>query len=336
MRRRDVLLAATLLALPRGARADAEELHDDTVARWLAGTSVPAGFRPTGEWLAYAAAEDERWALTGSRLRAMLDWSKRELAPLIPHDRALLYPFSGPDALHALALFDDAPHLLLVGLEPVLAVPDPTDPARAGYFADLGAAMANLHRLTFFRTRELLPGTSRVGVLPALLVTLVRMGGRVVRVSTPANGRVSIAWLSSDDRARRLDYAQVDLSNTGLAKKTDFVATLRGLAPYVTFLKAASYLVGEDRFSYVRRLLLEDTAALVQDDTGIPFHDLDGRWAMRLFGRYVAPDEPFRDRVQPDLESAFARQAPSPLPFGIGYHVFPRSSNLLVAARLPR
>jgi hypothetical protein len=336
MRRRDVLLAATLLALPRAARADGRDLHDDTAARWLAGTTAPTGFQPTGEWIAYAASEDARWALTASRVRAMQDWSKRELAPLIPHDRPVLYPFSGPDALHALALFDDAPHLLLVGLEPILAIPDPTEPTRAGYFADLGAAMTHLHRLTFSRTRELLPDTSRVGVLPALLATLVRMGGRVTRVSKPAAGRLSIDWLSSDERVRRLDYAQVDLSNAGLAKKTDFVATLRGLAPYVTFLKAASYLVGEDRFSYVRRLLLEDTAALVQDDTGIPFHDLDGRWAMRLFGRYVAPDEPFRDRMQPDLEDAFARQAPSPLPFGIGYHVFSRRSNLLVAARLPR
>jgi hypothetical protein len=330
-----VLFAAALLALPRTGLADGQATPDD-IARWLAGSAPLPGLQPTGEWLAYSAAEDTRWAQATGRLRAMQEWAKRELLPVIPHDRPVLYPFGGPDALHALALFDAASYVLLVGLEPVLTLPDGARATHAGYFDGLGVAMADLHRLTFFRTHELESDLRRVGVLPLLLAAVVRMGGRVTRVSEPVDGRVSIEWLSADNRPRRLDYAQVDLSNEGLARHTDFVAMLRGLAPHITLIKAASYLLGEDRFTYVRRLLLEGSAALVQDDTGLPFRDIDARWATRLFGRYVGPAEPFLDRAQPDLEAAFARQPLSPLPFGIGYHVDARSSNLLVGVRLSR
>jgi hypothetical protein len=334
VRRRDLLLAATLLTLPRAALADSPVLPDDTIARWLAGvTPPPPGLPATPEWSAFAAAEDERWAREAPRLLAMRQWSSRELVPLMPQDRPVLYPFGGPDALHAVTLFGDKSHLVLIGLEPVFGLHDIPTFARAGYFEALGLAMGDLHRLTFFRTQELAAGLPLVGVLPVLLATLVRLGGRVTSVSEVTGGKVSIDWVSQGGRVCRLDYAQVDLSNTGLAKRTDFVAMLRSLAPHVTFVKAASYLLGETRFSFVRQLLLEGSAALVEDDTGIPFRELDARWATRLFGRYVTPGAPFQDRVQPDLETAFAVRARASLPFGVGYHVSPGSSSLLVAVR---
>jgi hypothetical protein len=333
VRRRDLLLAAALLALPRAARADGGAPSDDAIARWLAGLAPLPGMQATSEWLSYAAAEDDRWARLQPRIRAIRNWSKRELASFVPPDRPILYPFGGPDAVHPLALFDDATHLLMVGLEPVAALPDAYHSVSAGYFNSLGTAMDDLHRLTFFRTHDLRAGMNRVGVLPVLVIAIVRMGGRVTRVSLPTGGRASIEWLSSDGRGRRLDYAQIDLASANLSKRSDFVASLRALAPHVTLLKAASYLLGEERFSYLRHLLLEESAVIVQDDTGIPFHDLSAPWATRLYGRYVPPVEPFADRAQPDLESAYARQPSLPLPFGIGYNVFPRNSNLLVATR---
>ena len=258
MRRRDVLLAAALpalAALARSARAalpDAVDTRDDAVARWLSGTA-PLPDAPTLDWLGYASTEDARWARAAPRIRAMREWSRRELASLVPGDRPVVYPFGGPDALHALALFEAAPRLLLIGLEPAVGVPAGARDERPGYFSELGDAMADLHRLTFFRTRDLASQMNDVGVLPVLVATLVRMGGRVTRIAQPASGRASVDWLSSDDHPHRLEYAQADLSNAALARRPDFVATLAGLAPHVTFVKAASYLLGEPRFSHVRR-----------------------------------------------------------------------------------
>ena len=102
----------------------------------------------------------------------------------------------------------------------------------------------------------------------------------------------------------------------------------------MTFLKAASYLLADDRFSYARRLLLENSDAVVQDDSGIRFRDFDRGWVKRPFGAYVAPSAPFADRAQPDLEAAYAAATPAALPFAIGYHLEPRASNLLVASKI--
>jgi hypothetical protein len=293
---------------------------------------------PDAEWLAYAQAQDQRWERTLPRVRAMQGWADRELLPLVPQDRCVVYPFAGPDALHALALFDGAPRLLMIGLEPVGEPVDVATPPGAGYFTRLGAALEDVHRLTFFRTHAMASAFAREGVLPALLSTVARMGGRVTAVhrtqTAPAPSAVRIDWAAKDGSSRRLEYVQSDLANAGLAHDRAFVARLRGMAPYVTFLKAASYLLAEPRFSSTRRMLLEDSDVIVQDDSGLPFHHLAAGWALRLFGRYETPVSPFEDRLQPDLQAAYASRTPHPLPFGIGYHIDANRSNLLLAAKV--
>ena len=94
------------------------------------------------------------------------------------------------------------------------------------------------------------------------------------------------------------------------------------------------YLLAEPRFSNLRRTILDESAVIVQDDTGIPFARFDERWAVRLSGRYEAPGEPYASRLQRGLAAAFRDRAPAPLPFGMGYHVLPSRSNLLVASKI--
>lgn len=339
-----LLGCATSIHLANAAGSGSEALFADegARARWLAGLEPFPGLAPSEEWTAYASAENGRWLAGQGRLKAMRDWSAREVSGLVPTDYSVFYPFAGPDALHALALFAGARRLFLVGLEPVGALPDPAKPLAPGYFSRLGAALADIHRLTFFRTLEMSTDFQREGVLSALVATVARMGGVVTSVrtsgaatSTSGPSSVRIDWETPQRQraARRLDYTQVDLANAGLQRQAAFVATAHGLAPHVTFMKAAMYLLAEPRFSMLRQMILDDASVLLQDDTGLPFRYLDERWASRLYGRYETPGAPYEGRHQPTLRAAFESGRPPPLPFGIGYHMQAGRSNLLLASK---
>jgi hypothetical protein len=311
----------------RSARAD-----DDVPsrARWVAGVTPLAG--RTADWTSYASLEDARWSKARARFDVISAWARREIAPSLPAGRAVLYPFAGADALYATLLFADAQRLVLVGLEPVGRLPRPGDVA-PGFFSRLGASSDDLHRLGFLRTAQMAADLARDGVLPGVVATLVRLGGTVRGVTAMGPRRARVDWTSASGDARRLDYVQADLSNLGLKRESALVAELRALAPFATFLKAAMYLLAEPRFSFVRRELVEGSALVVEDDTGLPFHDFDARWAVRLYGRYAPPRKPFEHRRQPDLERAFALRAPATLPFGFGYAMLPNLSSLLVATK---
>jgi hypothetical protein len=330
-----VLIAALLVAVaPSAARA--EDSPSDVQARWIAGVAPLPAAAPSGEWKTYAQGENDRWQLGQARLKAMQEWSSRELGPLLPADHAVFYPFAGADALHAIALFGAARRVVLVGLEPVGSLPDPAREPPAGFFVRLGAAQADLHRLTFFRTREMSTDFQREGVLASLVATIVRLGGKVTSVqstSVPPAPGARVEWVTSGGQPRRLDYVQADLSNAGLKLQAQLAESVHALAPYVTFVKAAMYLLAEARFSSLRQAILDDSAVVVQDDTGVPVRHFDDRWAMRFFGRYEAPGSPFEAFFQPHLRDAFDRRAVTALPFGIGYHVQPQRSHLVVASK---
>lgn len=329
--RRSLLLGGAALAFTRRAAADDPGATEDARARWLAGIDPARAFEPSNEWRAYAQTENDRWLATGKRVKAMQDWSAQELAA-VPSERAVLYPFAGPDALHALSLFARSKRIFMVGLEPVGTLPDATKAPASGYFARLGAAQSDLHRIGFYRTQEMASDFSKEGVSAAILGTLVRMGGKIGSVSTgtsPPSLRVD--WTSRSGEPRRLDYVQADLANVGLKAQSQLIADIHALAPYVTFIKAGMYLLSEARFSYLRQTLLDESAVVVQDDTGIPIKAFDSRFALKYWGAYEAPPAAYDDRAQPELKSALEHRSAGPLPFGFGYHVAPAKACLVVA-----
>jgi hypothetical protein len=337
--RRQALALAGLVPLARVAHAE-EGPSPDATARWLAGIVPVPGLEPSGDWRTYAKTEEERWLTTGPRLKTLTSWSGSELRGVLPAEPTLFYPFAGPDVLHAVALFPTAKRILLVGLEPVGNLPGP-GAASTGFFTRLGAALADVHRLTFFRTQEMASDFQRDGVLPALVALVARMNGRVISVerfpassNPPSPASARIAWTTSSGEARKIEYIQADLSNAGMKTHPSLAAAIRG-STLVTFVKAAMYLLPDPRFSTLRQQILDESAVVVEDDTGIPYRFFsETAWVTRIFGRYEAPGPPFETWVQPDLRAAFERRAPPLLPFGLGYHIEPRRSNLLVAAKV--
>jgi hypothetical protein len=141
-------------------------------------------------------------------------------------------------------------------------------------------------------------------------------------------------FAGSDGEARTLYYFSTDLSNAGVAnsKFLDYCGTL---APGDGLVKSASYLLHNPGFSKVREFLLAQSAAMVQDDTGVPLTYYDPqKWDLHPFGHYVGPIPIFRGMYQKKYATLFENSRP--IDFGIGYRWRPNESNLLLAVKKPK
>jgi hypothetical protein len=336
----------------------------DSRARFLAGLEVPVGdpleaLERTAEWRARAAQMAEAWSRMASRLEAMAAWSARELRPRIAPGLPLLYLFGGPDVSTPLALYPDAPLYVLAGLEPVGAVPPPEALAPRAVADGLDAlheALRSVVPSSFFRTHEMgrdLRGHEISGVLPLAYLFIARSGARILDAERIELDPLGFARPLGEDEAwgdglrglrvafafpgratQQLVYVKVDLGNEALRAKGGFLRYVERLGPTNALLKAASFILHDNRFSRARDLLLASAVSLLQDDSGAPLRAFARkRWALTPFGTYLVPKEPFERNWQPELDRLFRDARPAPLPFTYGYRHGAAESNLLLAVR---
>jgi hypothetical protein len=129
-------------------------------------------------------------------------------------------------------------------------------------------------------------------------------------------------------------YFTADLSDDATKRNPALFRFCESLGPANSLLKAASYLLHEGGFGTVRNFLLQNSTAILQDDSGIPVHYFTpDRWALRFFGVYTAPIDLFKKYYQADLRQYYASSSPKPLTFGFGYRWSSRSSTLFLAVR---
>src|SRR5208282_919382 len=139
----------------------------------------------------------------------------------------------------------------------------------------------------------------------------------------------------SDQSVHKMFYFSVNLSNPRLKEDRPFLSYLDTLKGSATFLKATSYMLHEAPFSIIRDHVLSESAAVLQDDSGVPYHFyVSPSWRVQLYGKYVRPYGSFRWLEQPDLKKAYLTENPRPLPFPIGYGFRVVPSNLLYATRV--
>ncbi len=319
----------------------------DDVARFLAGKPVRAGailsrLQQTAEYQAHQAEMRRVWRTTArARVNRMSQWSYANLSSHPGGSGVVFYPFGGPDLLHAAAMFPQVPRHVLVGLEPVGDVPGLEGMNPADVLATLPAfreATRTQLRTGYFITKDMRADLERSalrGVTPILLSTISLMDGRVQSVQpVSAAGRpgVEIRWLTGGGAVRTSVYVSGDLSNSGF--NSGFRGWLAGFGRGAAYLKAASYLPHDDRFSQVRDFVLSQADVIVQDDSGIPLRFFDSaRWRIDYHGSYDGPIDLFAKHLQADLRAAYAVHPAPPLPFGSGYHWNPASANLIVAVR---
>ncbi len=281
------------------------------------------------------------------------------------HD-TLLYFFSGPDFLFATSFFPTASTYVLAGLEPVGSIPQLTSlsaPAIEGTLQKLENSLGSLLSFSFFITKNMKSQLSDgpvYGTLPVLYVFLARTGKIIHDVAyvgldergniqaldeaadTGATNQKAIRSavrgirivFSHDDGPRQtLYYFSTNLADSSVAH-SGFLAFCERLGPADSFIKSASYLLHGSGFSKARTFLLNHSAMILQDDSGIPFAYFNPQnWRLQPFGRYVGPISQFAHHNQPQLSQLFYGTSAVPLHFGIGYRWRRNESNLLLAVK---
>jgi hypothetical protein len=346
--------------------------HDryaDDLGRFLAGLpSRPGG--PFGEletqpaWIKHREELDRAWnGMEESSLPSMRIFQKQELGAATSPQTPVLYPFSGPDALMVTTFFPASPVYVMVGLEPAGTLPSPRQLSRKDleqYLASVRATLASELSRSFFITREMdrqFRGQVTDGLFLPILELLVRsrhtiLGFRYVRlndrgqiIERPAesiglrkvsNKGVEIELFRDDDRSvHKLLYFSVNLSDERLRENQPFLAFLEALQKPATLLKATSYMIHKPEFLIIRQRLLGVSSAVLQDDSGIPYHFFDEpSWRVQLYGAYVRPYGSFRWLEQADLRSAYLQSGVKSLNFRIGYGYGKIPSNLLLARKV--
>jgi hypothetical protein len=190
---------------------------------------------------------------------------------------------------------------VMVGLEPAGTLPERRQLGRKDlerYLEEVRATLASELGRSFFITREMdrqFRGQVTDGLFLPILELLVRsrhtiLGFRYVRlndrgqiIERPAESvmrkftdkGVEIEFLRDDDKSiHKLLYFSVNLSDNSLRENQAFLAFLTNLKGADTLLKATSYMIHKSEFSIIRERLLAASAAVLQDDSGIPYRFL--------------------------------------------------------------
>ncbi len=328
-------------------------------ARFLAGLQATDPEQVPAEllepWRPHASSMDSAWQrLTEEYLQPIDRFTSQHLAALTVPAAPLFYPFGGPDLMHALHFFPAASTYILVGLEEPGELPRLADLRAAELTEELGRlrqVLDNLVEAGYFvrkRMRQDLPGRWS-GIISVFYIQLARAGATPTAAhyitldeegiehpladSQTAPSAMRLDFIL-DDIPRRLYFFSQDLSDDGLAENPAFGRFIGHLGPYNALLKSAQYLPHLDSFSSVRAMV-QTAAAVLQDDSGVPFAAFDpATWQIGLFGHYAGTLAAFHEYQQDDLTRAFAeRSEDAPLGFRVGYNGDLAGGGLILAER---
>lgn len=348
-----------------------ENRQADDVGRFFAGLPSRAGspfaeLESSASWKKHKAELDEAWSgVDQDWVGQLKKFSEKELSSTQIRNSIVFYPFSGPDAFLMTAFFPQNRVYVMVGLEPAGTLPDlkwlQKKDLETLLSKNRDTVYSELHR-SFFITRQMdrqFRGQVTDGLALPILHLLVRRGNtivghRFVRLDEQGNlveraanyhapGRIGNKGIQIDYRGpdsketQTLFYFSVNLSDERLKEDPQFLSFVRSLRGMTTYFKATSYMPHRGAFSLIRNSVLENSSAVLQDDSGIPYRYFTSpEWQVALFGAYDKPFGSFRPFEQVDLRQAYQKGNAHPLSFRIGYGFSKAPSNLLLATRPTR
>jgi hypothetical protein len=337
----------------------------DETAAFLAGTDIrkDSPLHPLTQddrYRAYRQNINEMWERFKTRnLKNMESWRRKHVAD--GGTGLVMYPFSGPDILNALAFFPAADEYIMIGLELPGTVPDPLRAPRDAVYTELFRvrnALRTILDLNLFRTSEMKADfnagsfSNIAGIMMFFLArydyrildvkkTFIDHGGNV-RYGEPPPGGMAAPGVEFTFRKRAgspvktARFFSVDLSDGSLTLHRGFSSFLSRQNGFITFIKSASYLLSYDNFRILRAYLLAGSRYLLQEDSGIPYKYFAGNeWKISFYGTYRVLAM-FANRMQRDLDEAMRQKSAGPLPFDFGYGFVPEKSNIMIAEKVRR
>jgi len=266
-------------------------------------------------------------------------WSKTELADA--KARPVLYLFSGPDAVTALALFPNAAHLTLVADQiPEYQLLEKGEKGTEAAERRECEMLNSFAYLGFYKTNEL---NGKDGARPRFIKLLTYSigfaGANIVNVEvltfSPTGELVSEGTefkikpvglrfnaVRDDGLAVTIDYLTINLSNPGLKAHPMSADFLKANLSDVLFLKSASHLLQNPSFSTLAEMIRQSPPPLVvQDETGLSVKELHDLYSVTLYGQFTDPQRIWAH--SPEARAFIEEYATHPskgsLPFRIGY-----------------
>ena len=316
-------------------------------------------------WLRHKESFTKFWdSATITRIAPMTEFAKTDLKILADSVRTLLYPFSGPDFLHANIFFPNTEKIVMLGLEKVGNVPkveDLTDKQLATFFKAERRSLDSIFIWGYFMTNDMSKDFARClelkGVVPVIMLSMTKADFEVQNVKKVTinskgeivdflSGRkdldipgdtyisgIEIKYKKKNETAvRTLYYFSHDASDENLKRTPEFLKFLDNQHFDATYLKAASYLCGY--LNSVRKEAMK-SKYVFQDDSGIEIKYFDEKtWNRQLWGKYSRPIRQFKWTIQPKLKEIYATDPNiKPIPFGIGYGARFKEGNLMLFTR---
>lgn len=342
----DKAVSGDMLSAAGGVPVLADRSVEDRTARLLAGFPDARDDRASRARPRYATRIDRAFARFEEKVGGpMQAWAARALAQS-PGD-TVFYPFAGADFPTAHRLYPEASRYVLIAMQRGGPPPDPAGIERAS-LAELLAGYERLLsaflRRGFFVTAEMNEETGSDaairGITGALMVFAAREGFEIQDVAPvqiaddgtivahPGDRSRAATWDSVRLKLRRradgqpvlLEYLRVGLSNNTLKPDTPELKLVTALSEQRVILKAASHLPQDNNFTAITKLLLSRAPTIVQDETGVAYDALKGRFAVKLYGSFKQVNLLFDGSDQETLIEAYRSTGPiERLPFHVGY-----------------
>lgn len=302
---------------------------------------------------------NKQWAkLEDTRLSKIHPWREKEIADLNEGEHNLFYPFSGPDFLNAYTFFPNCDNYLMFGLEPNGKLVD-LENMPPNYLSSLRNALAEIFERNYFITSYMSGELWGKGVLPVVNIFMARTGNQIVEMKRfyldkegkpvyfeledekTGKGKlegIMIEFLNEKKtKPQRVYYFGTNVQDDEMQSKMELVTFIKSFPNKVTFIKSASYILHNTDFSVMRNIVLEDTQAILQDDTGVRYEILKKNgWDVSLYGKYARPVADFGGYTyQPALRDAYQQNSKDvkPLDFTFGYHWKTDNTSLMLCKK---
>jgi len=352
--------------------APAPDPYWNELARFLAGIpgrheSVFKKFETLDFYRNHADSMDKFWnRVQRETIDLITPWRGQHIESRAEAGTAF-YPFSGADFINLYTFFPAAHTYIMVALEEPGPVPAPLDlsPQQLSQgFSAVRRTISTIASENYFQSgimkREMTNRHLR-GALPVLMIFTARLNlsiTSVEAVALDARGAVSpldrdgnidgkkpeiygyrIGFIRPDSRVEsKLVYLKMRLHDSCLRPGHPAAGFFQNMPLSNTLIKSAVYLLHSSDFSGLCCLILNKSAIIIEDDSGIPYsYFKSDTWNTRLFGAYNYPQK-LRDLPNPPRQEALAAAflaGHDPIPFNFGYGVKrgKGKSNLLLAIK---